>query len=261
METARALTGLTLDRGRQSYVYKPDIHDEGQKTVLGRTGNFGWQDVLNLIQMQPQSQRFIIGKLWDWFAGVPGPKELVDALAEELRRGANHFAPVLRVMFRSQEFYAPEVVNTQVKNPTQWLVGTCRLLERELPPPDVADSMLNNLGQRIFFPPDVNGWDDGPAWITTNNLLERYNLVEKLIFGDKARKLAPAPVENLFSPEERRHPSTLIGAIEKRFFLVRLEDRQKKVLYEYLTRSRQADPRMLLQTVRLAMATPEYQLS
>lgn len=261
LETARALTGLTLDKTRQKHVFKADIHDDGVKTVLGKTGNFDWKDVLNLIQLQPQSQRFIMGKLWTWFAGVRPSQELVDALAGELRRSANHFQPVLRVMFSSQEFYSPEVLNSYVKNPVQWLVSTCRVLRRDMPPPDVCDQILSSLGQRVFFPPDVNGWDDGPAWITTNNLLERYNHVERLIFGDPKRKISPAPVAKLFKPEELASGTAFVNALERRFFQVPLDDQQKKTVHEYLSRRPKLDEAAIQATVRLVLATPQYQLS
>ncbi|MEW6304112.1 MAG: DUF1800 domain-containing protein [Verrucomicrobiota bacterium] len=261
VETARALTGLALDKTRQNYVYKPEIHDEGAKTVLGKTGNLDWQDVLKLIQLQPQSQRFIAGKLWTWFAGVPPSRELTDALAEELRRSANHFQPMLKVLFSSQEFYSPEVLAAQVKSPVQWLVGTCRVLGRELPPPDTCDSMLTSLGQRLFFPPDVNGWVDGPDWITTNNLLDRYNLVERLILGDPGRKITPAPVAKLFTRAELADKAAFLAALERRFFLVPLEDSQKKTLFDFLAARRALDDATVQQTIRLALSTPQYQLT
>lgn len=261
VETARALTGLTLDKTRQRYVYKPDIHDDGVKTVLGKTGALDWKDVLSVIQLQPQSQRFIMEKLWHWFTGVAPSPQLVDALAGELRRSANHFQPVLRVMFSSREFYSPTVLNSHVKCPVQWLVGTCRMLKRGLPSPEVCDQMLSSQGQRVFYPPDVNGWDDGPAWITTNNLLERYNHVERLILGDPQRKITPAPVLGLFGPEELANRAAFVQALDRHFFQVPLDDAQKKSLHDFLSRHQKLDETTIQTAVRLALATPQYQLS
>ena len=90
----------------------------------------------------------------------------------------------MRVIFSCEEFYTPSVVRNQVKSPVQWLVGTVRMLECELPPPLVSTNVLRGLGQDIFAPPNVKGWDGGLAWITTNNLLARYNQAAMLAQGD-----------------------------------------------------------------------------
>src|SRR5258707_10002971 len=108
---------------------------------------------------------------------------MVPALATFSRRTGNNFKPVFTAMFQSEEFYADSVVRNQVKSPVQWLVGSVRMLERELPPALVCANFLTNLGQDLFAPPNVKGWDGGISWITTNNLLARYNQAEKLVYG------------------------------------------------------------------------------
>ncbi len=65
----------------------------------------------------------------------------------------------------------------------QWLVGSVRVLERPLPPPLVCLGLTRNLGQDLFAPPNVKGWDGGLSWITTNNLLARYNEAAMLVQG------------------------------------------------------------------------------
>ena len=70
-EAARALTGWSLDLQEEKYVYRPFIHDNGDKTVLGRTGNLDGDDVMAAIVAQPQAARFITAKLWNFFAGEP----------------------------------------------------------------------------------------------------------------------------------------------------------------------------------------------
>ena len=68
-EAARALTGWSLDRWRKNIVYRPRIHDDGEKTILGRTGNFDGDDLIAMIVAQPQAARFITAKIWNYFAG------------------------------------------------------------------------------------------------------------------------------------------------------------------------------------------------
>ena len=70
-EGARALTGWSLDRLNEEFIYRPFFHDNGIKTFLGRTGNLNGDDVMAQIVAQPQAARFITAKLWNYFAGQP----------------------------------------------------------------------------------------------------------------------------------------------------------------------------------------------
>ena len=70
-EAARALTGWSYDRMKQSFVARPLWHDAGAKTIFGRTGNFNGHDFLEMLVAHPQAARFITAKLWDFSPGEP----------------------------------------------------------------------------------------------------------------------------------------------------------------------------------------------
>src|SRR3954464_8210804 len=253
-EAARAFTGLVLDRPNQRADYRPFIHDTGIKTVLGKTGPLDWTDVPEQIVAQPQAARYIAAKLWRFFGSEDPSEELVSALADLFRKNENNFKPLLRAIFRSEEFYADSVVRTQVKSPVQWLVSSVRMLERDLPPALVCSNMLEKLGQELFAPPNVKGWDGGLTWITTNNLLTRYNQAEMLVYGRnqvrfegskglkfvedrfnrRNSKQVPIEVDKLLGKQERADKTALIPALEKRFIQARLKPRQEQTLREYL---------------------------
>jgi uncharacterized protein (DUF1800 family) len=283
-EAARALTGWSYDRASEKFVERPMFHDSGSKTLFGQTGEFDGQDVMEKIVAQPQAARFITAKLWNFFAGEMPSEELTTALAAAFRSAGNNFKPVLRTMFLSEEFYAPSVVRNQVKSPVQWLVGSARVLERELPPPIICFGLTRNLGQDLFAPPNVKGWDGGLSWITTNNLLARYNEAATLIQGDVSvataglfpnnpnanmqieRRLRNIPaggveVEKLFTEKERTDKEALIKALEKRLLQAKLKPKQEKTLREYLDGKSQLDHAQILNAIRLVMSTPEYQLT
>src|SRR5205814_1204998 len=121
--------------------YRPFIHDAGSKTFLGKTGALTWTDVLEQIVAQPQAARFICAKLWRFFGSENPSDEIIEGLAAVFRKNGNNFQPVLRAMFRSEEFYEASVIRNQVKSPVQWLVGTLRMLGQPLLPPLVASNM------------------------------------------------------------------------------------------------------------------------
>ena len=185
-------------------------------------------------------------------------------------------------MFRSEEFYSESVIRQQVKSPVQWLVGSVRVLEREPPPAFQCNQMLRTLGQELFAPPNVKGWDGGLAWITTNNLLARYNLAALLVQGENTlqpdaqrrmarqmhrrmnrmnQKPAPVDVEKLLREEQRRDKSQLIAALEKRLLQGKLREKQEKTLREYLDAQSALDAHAILNAIRLLMSTPDFQLT
>ncbi|MDX1952148.1 MAG: DUF1800 domain-containing protein [Verrucomicrobiota bacterium] len=271
-EAARALTGWSLERGTQQFVNRANWHDPNSKTILGETGNWKGEDVLEIILKKPQSNTFICAKLWEFFAGTPPEKETLQNLAHQFSQAGQEFRPLLKAIFRAEEFYADKNLNNQVKSPVQWLVGTVRLLDRELPSSQVSTQMLRTLGQDLFQPPNVKGWDGGLSWINTNHLLNRYNFSAALIFGEKnvmtnkekrtrPRKVqGPVRVESLFQEEEIKSVDKLLAALDFRFTYGTLKPRQKMTLKEYLAAQKELESEDILNGIRLIMSTPDYQL-
>ncbi len=285
-EAARALTGWSLEPDEQKFIFRPRIHDEGNKTIFGRTGNFDGDDFITMIVAQPQSAKFITAKIWNYFAGQMPSESLNDDLAAVLRANGNNFKPLLRAMFRSEQFYAPEIIRNQVKSPVQWLVGSVRVLECDLPPTLVSFGMLRQLGQDLFAPPNVKGWDGGVTWITTNTLLTRYNDAQALVegqlppltAGDLAKKqgggggqkamkalqrvrMGGVNVEKILPPEERADKGTIVAALEHRLFQTSLKSDQEQALREFLNSKTKMTDADIITAIRLMMSTPDYQVT
>ena len=284
-EAARALTGWSLDRQQECYVYRPFFHDEGNKTIFGKTGNFDGDDFISMIVEQPQSAKFITAKIWNYFAGSEPSPELNEALAANFRESGNNFKPLLQTIFSSEEFYSPEIVRNQVKSPVQWLVGTVRMLECQLPPPLVSWAMTRQLGQDLFAPPNVKGWDGGVTWITTNTLLTRYNDAQAIVQGsmpplaaadlggkgvgkgEKAMKamqrlrIGGVSVEKILTPEDRDNNHAIIASLQNRLFQTMLKKDQQEALQEFLDSKTKMSDADILTAIRLMMSTPEYQVT
>ena len=285
-EAARALTGWSLNQQDLGFIYRPFIHDNGVKTFLGRTGNFDGDDVISIIVAQPQAAKFITAKLWNYFAGQVPDEALNEALAAELRAHGNNFKPFLRTMFCCQEFYGPDIIRNQVKSPVQWLVSSVRMLESELPPPIVCWGMLRQLGQDLFAPPNVKGWDGGVTWITTNTLLTRYNDAQSLVegslpplaAGDFAKKpggggggkavkvmqrarMGGVNLDKILTPAERMDNQSIIASLENRLFQTTLKKDQQEALQEFLDSKTKMSNADIVTAIRLMMSTPEYQIT
>ena len=287
-EGARALTGWSLNQQEEKYVYRPFFHDTGIKNYLGQTGNFDGDDVIRIIVSQPQAARFITAKIWNYFAGQEPSPEFNEAMADVLRKNGSNFKPFLRVMFSSEEFYSPNIVRNQVKSPVVWLVGSVRMLQNEMPPPIVSWGMLRQLGQDIFAPPNVKGWDGGVTWITTNTLLTRYNDAQTLVEGtlpplsknDFARKpggdkgggekamkalqrirLGGVDVDKILDADERTDKGTIVAALEMRLFQTSLKGSQEQTLREFLDSKTKMSDQDIRTAIRLMMSTPDYQIT
>ena len=284
-EAARALTGWSLDPQAQKYIYRAFIHDFRDKTIFGQTGNFTGEDFIAMIVTQPQSARFITAKIWNYFAGQVPSEALNDDLAAVLRANGNNFKSMLRALFRSEQFYAPDIIRNQVKSPVQWLVSSVRILESELPPPVVSWGILKQLGQDLFAPPNVKGWDGGVTWITTNTLLTRYNDAQALVDGqlppltagdfagkggNKGNKAMQAmqrvrmggvAVEKILTPEQRADKATIVAALEHRLFQTTLNTDQEQTLREFLDSKTKMSDADIRTAVRLMMSTPAYQVT
>jgi uncharacterized protein (DUF1800 family) len=274
-EAARAFTGWSYDRLNQEFNYRRNQHDDGAKTIFGKTGNFAGDDVLKMIVAHPQAAPFICRKLWTFFASENPSEQLVSALAAGFRGNRLQFKPLLRAMFHSEEFYSPEVMRQQVKSPVQWLISGVRMLERDLPPAELSANALRQLGQDLLLPPNVKGWDGGLSWITTSNLLNRYNYAGYLVLGENSMNPPKNPVNRkrarsrpsnsidvakLFADEVRKDKKLLAAEVQKRLLQGQLKAEHQSTLRAYLDAQGELDDLDVLHALRLVMCTPEFQL-
>jgi uncharacterized protein (DUF1800 family) len=208
-ESARALTGWgigetrggkgDLKRGEQpSFKNIPKWHDTGSKTIFGATGNFDGSDVVRLALVQAAAPRWITQKLWRFYAGWPAPEPLLQELVREWQSLKGEIRPFLMAMWTNPNFYDPVRAADRVKSPTEWLVGLCRQIGRPLPAPALSAHILNQLGQNLFEPPNVKGWDGGIAWINTASLSRRYAFGSWLVEGTQGlQKLSNLNMEKM----------------------------------------------------------------
>ena len=193
-ESARAFTGwgIGADKGKKgglqrgsypSFKNVPKWHDTGAKTIFGATGNFDGGDVIRLTLAQAAAPRWITQKLWKFYAGWPAPEPLLQELVREWQSLKGEIRPFLMAMWTNPNFYDPVRAADRVKSPAEWLVGLCRQIGRPLPASALSANILTQLGQNLFEPPNVKGWDGGIAWINTSSISRRYEYGSWLVEG------------------------------------------------------------------------------
>src|SRR5258705_7447800 len=209
-EAARAFTGWIDD----DLAFKVDVakHDDGQKTFLGRSGNFDGLDILDIILEQKVTADFIAGKIYRFFVREELPLGLQAQLGALLRDNKYEIAPLLRTLFLSHDFYSAPSFGTRIKGPVELVVSTYRKLGiRQLPGIPDLHTVSRELGQILLNPPTVAGWAQGRSWITPGLLLARGNLARDIMFPDIINFTDPN-----FSPgrEVRRVNDRILAGME-----------------------------------------------
>jgi hypothetical protein len=196
-ETARALTGLTVVDG--AFREASSRHDDGAKTILGKSGRWSGADVVRIILENPATAHRLAWRLCDLFMGE-GVIEKADlnSLADGLRSHHLDIEWGVATVLRSRAFFAASNLGTRVQGPIEFLVGAVRALELLDPPPStlVLADWSGRLGQDLFNPPNVGGWPGGRSWLSARSLIGRANVATALVEGRGVGRDAPLdPIE------------------------------------------------------------------
>ena len=279
-ESARALTGWTF-RGNE-FAFARFLHDPDEKTFLGEKGRFDGDDVIDIIFQQPAASRFIVRTLYAFYVHEEAADEVIESLAATLRENDFDVRPVMAEIFHSADFYSPRVQGSQISSPVQLLARTLRLLELDPGESPMLPYLAAQMGQDIFLPPSVKGWDGGQAWISTSTLFDRYNFampILGLVGNQQMRRRIPGGISRgmissdalprfkaqtgaallLGADHEQLSTEEIVDRLLERFLLVPLPDEDRQQLVEFYD---QGLPTFRLQElIHLIVSSPQYQLS
>jgi uncharacterized protein (DUF1800 family) len=192
-EAARAFTGWSIDRDSGRFMYRRFIHDDGVKTVLGKSGNFDGDDVLNLLLAQPATAEFVVRKLWREFVSPDPDEREVARIARRFRDARYDIKAALNGIFTADAFYAAENRASLVKPPIDLVVGTLHQFAMAPSEPAPFAVAAAGMGQNLFSPPNVKGWPGQETWINASTLLARKQFLERLFRGDEPSRMAALP--------------------------------------------------------------------
>jgi uncharacterized protein (DUF1800 family) len=245
-ELARCFTGWEILH--EQFTFNSYQHDYGTKSLLGKSGTFGGDEGLRVILQQPACAEFLCGKLVRFFVTDEElPAEWIAPLARRFRDGDLAIAPVLETIFTSRLFYSERAVGQLVRSPVELGIGLLRALEMNTNLIQLAER-LRELGQLVFFPPNVKGWPGGKNWIDSSTLLGRANLVRSL-----AGNLPPSFLSERTSAEQVDQLLELLLAVPP-------PAEVRTTLIEQLEQAG-GRPTAVPQVVSVLGALPEFQLS
>ncbi|MBC8290555.1 MAG: DUF1800 family protein, partial [Planctomycetes bacterium] len=207
---------------------------------------------------------------------------------------------VLNQLFQSRAFYSKPAVATRVKSPVEYLVSTWKSMGLQaVPQTERLKTDLAEMGQILFYPPTVEGWEGGPAWITSSTLLARYNVAGRLILGAEVDPSKPTlvlppalawmPVRRTAAAREADFSATkwiadaratdaeaAVAHLEKRFLRVSLSDVKRSEVIDFLKssgwksgataklsqpgKSTSEGEHQLRRALHLILCTPEFQI-
>ncbi len=195
-EGARALTGYTFND--DEFYFDQRNHDTGAKSILGRSGNIDGDGFVDAILAHRACAPYITRKIYGFFiADVPaeerGGEKLLDPeqravlrqLAGTLRTNKYNLRPLMRRMLLSEHFYSPRFMSDQIKSPSVLVVGAVRSLGTPVRDLSILNDAMDLMGQALFQPPSVKGWEGGRSWINTSTLFVRQNITTYLLTGKK----------------------------------------------------------------------------
>lgn len=181
-EAARAFTGWSVGKGE--FTFRPKFHDPGSKTILGQTGNFKGEDVIQILLKEKQTARYLSEKIIDFLIGRPISGSLINGFVDVFYDSNYDLSVLIKAILTSEAFFAEETMACKIKSPTELLVGMTRLFEIEYREPKTIIQIQRKLNQTLFFPPNVAGWAGGRAWIDSSTLMLRLKLSSLLLnFG------------------------------------------------------------------------------
>jgi uncharacterized protein (DUF1800 family) len=178
-EAARAFTGWGANL-RGDFQFRKFQHDDGNKTVLGRSGNFDGTDVLDILLGEKQTALYITQKLYKFFVNEKVDMEKVNWLADRFYKSEYDISKLMEDIFTSDWFFEAKNIGVQIKSPVELLVGIQRMLPMKLENEEALMLLQRVLGQLLFYPPNVAGWPGGKAWIDSSSLMMRMR-IPKLI--------------------------------------------------------------------------------
>lgn len=186
-EAARAFTGWSFN-AKGEFLFRKNQHDTGNKTFLGKTGNFDGDDILNILLENKQTANYISKKIYRYFVNESRwqaeDEKNQQWLSSRFLSNNYDISKLLEDMFTSDWFYDEKNIGIKIKSPVELLVGIRRLLPMQLENNQSQLLFQRALGQVLFYPPNVAGWPGGKNWIDSSSLMLRLRIPQVFSAND-----------------------------------------------------------------------------
>jgi uncharacterized protein (DUF1800 family) len=261
-ELARAFTGCEVMG--DTFRFDAAQHDTGIKSFLGRSGNFDGDAAVRVVLDQPAAPRFIARKLIRFFAfdEPAAPDGLVEPIAAELREHDFRIDVAVRRILASNLFFSEHSIAQKVRSPVELCVGLLRALGGTTNLVRLAQGAAD-LGQALFEPPNVKGWDGGRAWINSSTLLGRANLVGQVLSESETRfDRSGGDLASVADRAGATTPEAAVDWLSELLVATPIPPAAREALVKLASRGDASDrSRTLANVIHAMSAFPEFQLA
>jgi uncharacterized protein (DUF1800 family) len=201
-QAARALTGWTLKETGTSPVGTKKYHqseaafianrfDTTDKTFMGRTGNWGYADIVDIIfEEHPREvAKFICRKLYREFVYEIADETIIEQLADILIANNWVIRPVLETLLKSEHFFETANIGAHITSPMEYYIGSIRQMNISTTNVRYIYQVCTALGLQLLEAPNVKGWPGYRSWISASRLASRWSVSDELVLGT----MRPAP--------------------------------------------------------------------
>jgi len=220
-EVARAFTGWTIDRPRTDahFIFRPGMHDTGEKIVLGQRipaggGRDDGERVIELLTRQPATARFVATKLVRRFVSDTPPPALVARVAGSYQNTGGDITSMLRTIFESPEFMSEDAYRAKIKKPFEFVASAVRALGGTT---DAQGAMAlarasAEIGEPLYQAQPPTGYADrGEVWVNAGALLARMNFALGLASGRYPKVSVELPA--LVAGADSRSPEAVLDRL------------------------------------------------
>ncbi len=181
IEAARALTGYRL-QGDGTLAMDPRRHDDGLKTILGRTAAFDGPTLVQWLGQQPSTARNITTRLWLRLVGPRPPAQRIATIASTWSKHNLSIPWLMDTLLSSPEAAASMRTGAMLRDPIDLMVASLALIGSRHPEAFVAARLhLTRSGQVPFEPPSVKGWPVNEQWLSLRGLQARRRGLQALL--------------------------------------------------------------------------------
>jgi uncharacterized protein (DUF1800 family) len=189
-EMARVFTGWTIREPRRGgdFDFNQRMHEPGTKFVLGHTikehGEDEGKEMLQMLAHHPSTAHFISKKLAMRFVSDNPPEALVNRMASTFLKSDGDIRQVLRTMFDSPEFWAPQAYRAKVKTPLEFVVSAVRASGADVSNALPLVQTLNQMGMPLYGAQPPTGYSmKAETWVNSAALLNRMNFALRFTSG------------------------------------------------------------------------------
>jgi uncharacterized protein (DUF1800 family) len=190
IEVARCFTGWTVRKPQTpEFMFVDYMHDDGEKTVLGRKigAGGGVKDglqVIDILARHPATAKFISKQLAQRFVADEPPQALIDRMAQTFLKTDGDLRAVLQTMFASAEFLSEGAWQAKIKSPFEMVVSAVRATGADTLDSTALTQKISDLGEPLYRKVEPNGYPlTGDAWLGTADLLGRLSFATALVNG------------------------------------------------------------------------------